>query len=1169
MAILETGHAVQVSTVQRWLAQPSRLAKTMRICLPHKDISDDTASLLSALTLQCCNLQMLQLPGNRIGDHGVSCLAESLKLLSASLQILDLSDNCLSGVGAKKLARMFFGCEGGAAPRLQVKPRFRLLDLSKNKLDDHGVAGVARNIAAGKVLAKQTLLRLQQVGCSSQGLADFAGCHLAGLDIGYNALGLDGARTLLAARRRNRWQSLRMSCISDGAKASEPLSWSALAARQAGGFDCLEKGLNDFECNGNHFGENACCCLAENMSKWIPTLRRLALSSTGVGLRACGALGQGLWPGAGLASLKILDLSNNQLIDVSVELLCNGLSRCISLQEVQLSHNAIGSRGSIVLAGALQAQRRLAMPPHTGIKILGLSGNPVGDGGAKAIAAAAAASTQDPRCLGFEASWGLEQLDLACTQVGLEGCDALAGAVAARAALADKASRRLAEIPSAELLERCSRLHPTGLTVLGLDQMDVSNAEVAEMLRTACCRMAAHWPTSQAVVSSWLSLQDDIGDLQDSNLEADELAQKEVGLGHIKLDEFYFSRVFKESDPMSQKPISSERAEQVAHAKSDVLGETVQDGSAGVSSTQQRAAPAKSKGKSTCAKGMGPPPKGKGRGSNSSAKGKGKGKEAKEREEGKAKGTAPFGRRMHWVQPQYQQPEHDTVFGDADAAFDLDTDALASLLNGTRTNTAPKSRASQHKKPEGIKVLDASRAQNIAIVLSKLPVSSEDVCEALGSLDFSRLALSDDMVELLTSVLPTPEETQKLQSHKDCPEQLRDIEQKVLPFCFLPRATARLRLFRFAASHAESAATYLQRCRTLDLAAMEVKSSQELRKVLALILRIGNYINHGMKDMGGGACAFSIETLAAITSFRLGSMSTLQFLCVTFRRANPGFLDALQMSLKDVQKAAREKSVHLKSCIQAFQKEVDFAEREVSLMPEDQLASEVTSRLLQDLHAEALELENSLAIAFGKCDEVQEYLCTSEDKATDAAPPPYENLFLHLSDFLESFQKAWKETEPVPSQKNRLPSKQKTRQQREPSEKLQEGVSSKIMAKASLPICRRAYPDPKEPVPGRESAKSLRQVDAAQELVSSTHTKQGPFWAVDLDVEALLSDIFANDGDEEVAMSEATPGSVRDHSRSFECTSTDQARKKHLSGEPCTEVREDVDVDDLIDSIFD
>eukprot|EP00439_Symbiodinium_sp_Y106_P011866 s8849_g1.t2 len=305
-------------------------------------------------------------------------------------------------------------------------------------------------------------------------------------------------------------------------------------------------------------------------------------------------------------------------------------------------------------------------------------------------------------------------------------------------------------------------------------------------------------------------------------------------------------------------------------------------------------------------------------------------------------------------------------------------------------------------------VLDDSRAQNIAIVLSKLPVSSEDVCEALRTLDFSRLALSDDMVELLASILPTPEETQKLQTHKDCPERLRDIEQKVLPFCFLPRAAARLRFFRFAASHAESAATYLQRCRTLQLAAMEARSSQELRRVLALILRIGNYINHGIRDVsdGAGACAFSIETLAAITSFKLGSMSSLQFLCTSFRRANPRFLDALQTSLKHVPKAAREKSMNLKSCIQAFRKEVDFAEREVSSMPEDQL-SEVTAGLLKDLNAEAFELENSLAMAYGKCEEAQQYLCTSEDKANDAAPPPYENLFLHLSDFLESFRKAW------------------------------------------------------------------------------------------------------------------------------------------------------------------
>ena len=44
------------------------------------------------------------------------------------------------------------------------------------------------------------------------------------------------------------------------------------------------------------------------------------------------------------------------------------------------------------------------------------------------------------------------------------------------------------------------------------------------------------------------------------------------------------------------------------------------------------------------------------------------------------------------------------------------------------------------------------------------------------------------------------------------------------------------------------------------------------------------------------ACAFFIETLAAIASFRLGNMSMLQFLCVALRRTRPNFVDALSES---------------------------------------------------------------------------------------------------------------------------------------------------------------------------------------------------------------------------------------------------------------------------------
>ena len=474
------------------------------------------------------------------------------------------------------------------------------------------------------------------------------------------------------------------------------------------------------------------------------------------------------------------------------------------------------------------------------------------------------------------------------------------------------------------------------------------------------------------------------------------------------------------------------------------------------------------------------------------------------------------------------------------------------------------------------KVLDASRAQNIAIVLSKLPMSSEDVCEALANLEFSRLALSDDIVELLTSVLPTPEETQKLKIHKDSPENLRDIEQKVLPFCFLPRATARLRLFRFAASHTESASMYLQRCQTLHLAATEARNSQELRRVLAIILRIGNYINHGMKDVSGaagGACAFSIETLAAITSFRLGNMSTLQFLCVTLRRTNPNFVDALSESLKHVAAAAREKSVHLKSCIHAFLSEVEFAEREVSHMPEDQPSSGATDALLKDLSSEVAELKDSLGKAFSKCEEVQEYFCTSEDRPKDSAPPPYENFFLHLSDFLDSLRKAWKETAPAapgPSQQAKLQAKPKVRKRRDPSE------STKNAAKAGPPICRRAFPDSAPAQKPESPRRTGQQVDAVQEVAPSSLAKQDPFWEMEVDVEALLSDIFATQ-DERLGLDLETSTGPRD-SDCCSSASLDWTKNvKTMSSEASvllenTKAKDNevhIDVDDLIDSIFD
>ena len=57
------------------------------------------------------------------------------------------------------------------------------------------------------------------------------------------------------------------------------------------------------------------------------------------------------------------------------------------------------------------------------------------------------------------------------------------------------------------------------------------------------------------------------------------------------------------------------------------------------------------------------------------------------------------------------------------------------------------------------------------------------------------------------------------------PSSLLTKEQKVLPFCFLPRSHARLRLLRLASSHGDLCAQLRTRCETLRRAADEAMTS--------------------------------------------------------------------------------------------------------------------------------------------------------------------------------------------------------------------------------------------------------------------------------------------------------------------------------------------------------
>merc|ERR1719210_1883125 len=103
-----------------------------------------------------------------------------------------------------------------------------------------------------------------------------------------------------------------------------------------------------------------------------------------------------------------------------------------------------------------------------------------------------------------------------------------------------------------------------------------------------------------------------------------------------------------------------------------------------------------------------------------------------------------------------------------------------------------------------------------------------------------------------------------------------------------------------------------------------------------MVLRIGNFINHGVKDLDGGTAvrSFAIESLGAISSFRVGpGLSAMHLICMSMRRRDASFLQKLKDSLPHVHEAARDKSALLAGCVQLFQQEVDFAKGQLAQIP--------------------------------------------------------------------------------------------------------------------------------------------------------------------------------------------------------------------------------------------
>lgn len=465
------------------------------------------------------------------------------------------------------------------------------------------------------------------------------------------------------------------------------------------------------------------------------------------------------------------------------------------------------------------------------------------------------------------------------------------------------------------------------------------------------------------------------------------------------------------------------------------------------------APPAPPAGKGAAKGSKGPPPAGKGAAAAGKVKSKSRAVNAAE---------TPLGRKMHFVTPMWESEEaEERVWSELAeeqlAEFNFSPELLAALFAPEAAKEPRKSLTLSPKKSAAIQIIDSKRAQNMAIVLARLPCSTVQLCKSLKDFDFAGAELTVDDIELVTGVLPTDEEIKSLIAHEDKIEELRDIEQKLLPFCSLDRGAARLNIMRAAVTHSATHSGLMAKINTLREACEECHRSPRLRSLLAVVLQMGNYINAARCD-GNAMKGFSVESLPALATFKTGSISSLHFLCLTLR-SSKNFLLNLEEDLQHLPEAARLSSSHLSSLVNSFTKDCVFVEGQANIF-RGQEGHEKLEALATELRDEATALQDALRCMEDTTKKVQKFFGVVPKKGADRMPP-VEEFLNHIAMFVEHFATAWKEIERAPAKWSKYSLLHQGRDQAE-SEKLcqqiddarssvdKQGISEMALDSASL-----------------------------------------------------------------------------------------------------------------------
>ncbi|GMJ11491.1 hypothetical protein HRI_004818200 [Hibiscus trionum] len=209
-------------------------------------------------------------------------------------------------------------------------------------------------------------------------------------------------------------------------------------------------------------------------------------------------------------------------------------------------------------------------------------------------------------------------------------------------------------------------------------------------------------------------------------------------------------------------------------------------------------------------------------------------------------------------------PEQGQVWKQIKAgSFQFNEENIETLFGYSSVDKSKSDKKESNKKePQFIQLLDGKKAQNLAILLKALNVTSEEVSDALVEAN----ELPTELLQNLLKMAPTEEEELKLRLFTGEITQLGPAERFLKTLVDIPHAYKKMETLLFMCSLHDELIASRESFQTLESACKELKSSRLFLKLLEAVLKTGNRMNNG--TFRGGAQAFKLDTLLKLADVK-------------------------------------------------------------------------------------------------------------------------------------------------------------------------------------------------------------------------------------------------------------------------------------------------------------